>query len=90
MQNLRKEFRKIGYGCKSINLFSQDAKKYIIDRHIRGIEELKRFGKYPSETGDNGYTELLGMWSYTKSKGLNCAIGTKQVWMASILNNELI
>jgi len=85
-----KEFKEIGYGSKEVKSMSQEAQKYIIDRHNRGIKELKETDCYPTKTGDNGYTVLLGVWRFTKSRGINCAIGLKQVWMASILNNELV
>ena len=85
---LMNEFKKIGYGFKNINIFSKQAQKYIIGRYKRGITELKRIGKYPTQTGDNGYTLLLGVYYFSKSGGLDSAIGLKKVWMASILNND--
>ena len=89
-ERLQKEFISIGYGLMYINDFSEEAKEYIIDRYHRGIEELKAKKEYPTETGDNGYTRLLGVWRYTKSGGLDSAISKKTVWMATLLNDELI
>ena len=90
MNNLKNEFKKIGYGLKNVFQFSQKAQKYIIDRHKRGIKELKRKGEYPTQSRDKGYTQLLGIWKFTKSRKIDCAIGLKKVWMATILNNDLI
>ncbi len=87
---MKEEFRGIGFGNKSISIFSEEAKSYLLDRHHRGIEDLKQRGEYPSRTGDNGYTPLLGIWRFTKSKGIDCAVGKKHIWMATILNNDLI
>ncbi len=88
-QQLLKEFKDIGYGLKLKCHFSKQAQKYLTDRHNKGIKELKSNGKYPIETGENGYTSLLGVWKFTKSRGLNSAIGIKKIWMATILNNPL-
>lgn len=85
-----KEFREIGYGSKDVKSMSQEAQDYILDRYGRGIRELKATNSYPTKTGDNGYTVLLGVWSFTKSKGIYCAVGLNKVWMATILNNKLI
>ncbi len=90
IEKLMKEFKEIGYGLKSINSFSEDAKNYLKDRHNRGIKELKLKAEFPTKTGQNGYTTLLGVWKYTKSRGIKCAIGKKYIWMATILNNNLI
>lgn len=87
---LNKEFKQKGYGLKQIKAFSEEAQKYLIDRHNRGLIELKRLKEYPLKTGDSGYTRLLGMWRYTKSKGLDASVGLKTAWMATILNNDLI
>ena len=87
---LMKEFKAIGYGQKDISLMTKKVQDYIIDRHNRGIKELKDTNKFPTKTGDNGYTSLLGIWGFTKSKGIDCSIGLKSVWMATILNNDLI
>jgi len=86
---LLKEFQEIGYGLKYINTFSNEAKEYLMDRYNKGIQELKTKNNYPTKTGDNGYTKLLGVWYYTKSKNIQSAIGKKYIWMASILNNNL-
>ena len=87
---LKEEFRVKGYGLKLVSCFSKEAQAYIIDRHQRGIKELKLKGKYPTKTGDNGYTVLLGVWYFTKSRGFKCAVGKKTVWTATLLNNDLI
>ena len=89
-ESLLKEFKKIGYGLKYISTMSKEAQDYIIDRHKKGIKELKKLKEYPSKTGDCGYTSLLGCWYYTKSGGFRSAIGLKTVWMATLLNNDLI
>lgn len=88
---IKAEFHKKGYaGNVYVRHFSKEAQEYIIDRHNRGIAELKAMGRYPKENKDNGYTALLGVWFYTKSKGIDCAIGLKKVWMATLLNEDLI
>lgn len=90
-KKLEAEFRERGYaGNVYITSFSKEAQEYIIDRHNRGIAELKAKGKYPKENKDNGYTALLGVWYYTKRGGIDCAIGLKKVWMAQLINEDII
>lgn len=86
---LLKEFQEKGYGLKLKSHFSKEAQEYLTDRHNKGIQELKDNGNFPTEIGQNGYTSLLGVWTFTKSRGISCAIGKKQIWTASVLNNDL-
>ncbi len=88
-EKLLKEFKEKGYGLKLKSHFSEKAQIYLTDRHKKGIQELKSTNQYPIKTGDNGYTQLLGVWGFTKSRGISCAIGKKQIWMATVLNNPL-
>lgn len=87
---LKEEFLERGYGTEYVSSFSKEAQEYIISRHNRGIAKLKTQGRYPKETGDNGYIALLGVWYYTKSRDIDCAIGLEKVWMASLINQDLI
>ena len=96
MENkLKKEFKKFGYGYINISKFSDKAREYILDRYNRGIKQLKSrrnliWLDMESGYSDNGYTALLGVWKYTKSKGIESSINNKIVYMATLLNNKLI
>lgn len=81
-----KEFLIKGYGLHLTKSYSKNAQEYIKDRYKRGVTELKASKGYPTKTGENGYTKLLGVWTFTKSRGLDSAIGLKRIWTASILN----